>query len=346
MKNKNAKNKKNYMTFFKVIRYLKVYRLHFFLTLFLTVISVGLTLYVPVLIGRAIDCAAGKGNVDFSGITSLLANVVFAILVTALLQWFIQHLNNKMTYGIVRNIRREAFAKIQHFPVSAIDRRTSGEVVSRIITDVEQFSDGLLMGFTQFFTGIATIAGTFIFMISINPAITLIVVFITPLSLFVGAFIAKRTYNMFKLQSEIRGEQTSLIDEMISGSQVVSAFGREEITEAEFDEINNRLKTASTRAIFYSSITNPSTRFVNGTLYAIVALAGALMVISGNGGLTVGLLSSFLMYSNQYTKPFNEISGVVTELQNALACAARVFELVEEPTEPKDAENRRQKAGR
>ncbi len=330
MKKTSAKG--SVKTFMKVLKYLKIYRVHFILSLIFTAVSVALTLYVPILVGEAIDLALGEGKVDFAGIETILLKIVAAVLITAVLQWLINVLNNRMTYGIVCNIRREAFVKIQKFPISYIDSHPSGEIVSRIISDAEQFSDGLLLGFTQFFNGIITILGTLIFMLTISPPITAIVVIITPASLFAAAFIAKKTYSMFKLQSEIRGEQTSLIDEMISGHKTVAAFGMEEDIQSEFDEINTRLAGASLKAIFFSSTTNPVTRFLNGTVYALVALFGALLCIStGGASLSVGMLSSFLSYSTQYTKPFNEISGVITELQNALACASRVFELIEEP---------------
>ena len=325
-------------TFFKVMKYLKRYRFHFILSLIFTAISVGLTLYVPILIGDAIDLAVGKGNVDMDAILAILLKVAIAIVVTAILQWLINVLNNRMVYGIVRNVRHEAFVKIQSLPISFIDSHRSGDAVSRLIADSDQFSDGLLMGFTQFFGGIMTIIGTLIFMFIISPIVTLIVVVLTPLSLFVAAFIAKKTYSMFKLQSEIRSEQTALIDEMISDHKTVVAFGYEDKAQASFDEINARLGKASLKAIFFSSLTNPCTRFVNSTVYALVALTGALICI-GTGGLSIGVgrLSSFLSYATQYTKPFNEISGVITELQNALACADRVFELIEAPAETPDA---------
>lgn len=324
-------------TFIKVLKYLKVYRIHFALSLLFTVLSVALTLYVPILVGRAIDLAIGTGNVDMGAISRILFTALVSIVLTAVLVWLINVLNNRMTYGIVKNIRHEAFTKIQKLPISYIDAHRSGEIVSRMIADVDQFSDGLLLGFSQFFNGIITIIGTLIFMITISPPITLIVVIITPASLLVAAFIAKKTYSMFKLQSEIRGEQTSLIDEMIGSHKTVVAFGKEQDVQKEFDEINSRLSKAALRATFFSSTTNPVTRFLNGTVYALVALFGALICISSGGAsLSIGMLSSFLSYSTQYTKPFNEISGVVTELQNALACAERVFEIIEEPI-PADA---------
>lgn len=330
--------KKNLKTFGKVLSYLKIYRIHFILSLIFTAVSVALTLYVPILVGDAIDLAVGPDNVDMAGIGRILLKIGISVAVTALLQWIVNALNNRMTYGIVRNIRHEAFVRLQNVPVSYIDAHRTGEIVSRMITDVDQFSDGLLMGFTQFFSGIMTIIGTLIFMVRISLPITLIVVLVTPLSLFVAAFIAKKTYAMFRLQSELRSEQTSLIDEMISGHKVVLAFNRESAVQKDFDELNHKLTKASLRAIFFSSTTNPSTRFVNGLVYALVALSGALICIGGGAAVTVGMLSSFLSYATQYTKPFNEISGVVTELQNALACAERVFELIEAPLQTPDTE--------
>ena len=326
-------------TFAKILKYLKIYRIHFIASLILSIVTVALTLYVPILVGKAIDLAVGAGNVDISTIFGILIKIGAAVLVTAFLQWIINVLNNRMTYGIVKNIRHEAFVKIQNFPLSAIDSRPTGEIVSRVITDVDQFADGLLLGFTQFFVGILTIVGTLVFMFAISPAISLIVVLITPLSLFVAAFIARKTHSMFKLQSEIRGEQTAFIDEMITGHKIVVAFGREEKAQSEFDEINGRLSSASLRAIFFSSLTNPSTRFVNSLVYAFVALVGALLCISSGAVISVGMLSSFLSYSTQYTKPFNEISGVITELQNSLACASKVFEIIEAPEQSPDKDN-------
>ena len=330
-------------TFFKLMGYLKIYRIHFVLSILLTAASVALTLYVPILIGEAIDLAVGVGNVDFDGITAILVKIGIAVAITAALQWIINVLNNRMTYGIVRNIRREAFVKLQSFPVSFMDKQSTGDVVSRVITDVDQFADGLLLGFSQFFNGRRTIAGTLVFMFTINVPITILVVALTPLSLFVAAFIAKRTYSMFKLQSEIRSEQTAIIDEMISGHKLVLAFNREEAAINSFNDVNERLGKASLRATFFSSLTNPSTRFVNATVYALVALCGALVCINSPDMMSVGMLSSFLAYSTQYTKPFNEISGVVTELQNSLACAKRVFELIEAPTLPEEAREERVK---
>ena len=323
-------------TFFKVLKYLKKYRFHFIVSLIFTAVSVGLTLYVPILVGDAIDLAVGEGNVDMSGILAILLKIGIAVGITALLQWLINVLNNRMVYGIVRNVRHEAFARIQKMPVSFIDSHRSGDVVSRLIADSDQFSDGLLMGFSQFCNGIMTIIGTLIFMFFISPTVTLIVVFITPLSLFVAAFIAKKTYSMFKRQSEIRSEQTALIDEMVGEHKTVVAFGYQDDAVKTFDEINERLSKISLKAIFFSSTTNPSTRFVNSIVYALVALTGAMICIAGGSAISPGSLTSFLSYATQYTKPFNEISGVVTELQNALACANRVFELIESPIESPD----------
>lgn len=332
------KLRENVRTFGTVFRYLKIYRIHFAISLLFTAISVGLTLYVPILVGSAIDHALGAGQVDLSAIGRILLKIFSAILITGLLQWLINVLNNRMTYGIVRNIRHRAFVRIQSLPVSYVDSHQTGEIISRVVTDVDQLADGLLMGFSQLSNGIMTILGTLIFMLTISPPVTLIVILVTPLSLFVAAFIAKKTYSMFKLQSQIRSEQTTLIDEMIGQHKVVVAFGQEEEVQSRFDEINGRLSSASLRAIFFSSTTNPATRFVNSVVYTLVALTGALLCLSGGSAMSIGRLSSFLSYSNQYTKPFNEISGVVTELQNALACAARVFELIEEPIQEPDPE--------
>ena len=336
MKNPKS-NKGSLKTFLRVLKYLKIYRIHFAISLILTALSVALTLYIPILVGEAIDHCIDKGRVDFDGISNILIKIGVCILITALAQWIVNVINNKMTYGIVKNIRKEAFVRIQQFPISFIDSHQSGEIVSRVITDVDQFSDGLLMGFTQFFSGVMTIIGTLIFMVMISPPITLIVVLVTPLSLFVAAFIAKKTYSMFKLRSELQGEQTSLIDETIGSHKLVVAFGQEDNTQEKFDDINKKLSKASRRAVFFSSTTNPATRFVNSLVYAFVAFTGALLYINGSSMITVGMLSSFLSYSTQYTKPFNEISGVVTELQNALACASRVFELIESPIQSPDS---------
>ena len=294
-------------------------------------VTVASTLYVPILVGRVIDNIIGPQNVLFDNILTILTQMGIVIAITALSQWIMNICNNKITYHVTRDIRDEAIEKIEVLPLSYIDAHSYGEIVSRVIADVDQFADGLLMGFTQFFSGVLTIVGTLAFMLSINVVITLIVVCITPLSFFVAGFIAKHTYSMFRLQSETRGKQTALIDEMIGGQKVVQAYVHEKEALEKFDEINDRLQKYSLKAIFFSSITNPSTRFLNSIVYAGVAVGGAICAI--NGRITVGQLSSFLSYANQYTKPFNEISGVVTELQNAIACAARVFELIEEKPE-------------
>lgn len=328
--------KENSKTFFEILKYLKIYRIHFALALILTAISVALTLYVPILIGQAIDLAIGAGQTDLTAIAEILIKIGIAIIITSILNWLINVINNAMTYGIVKNIRKEAFAKIQSFPISFIDSNRTGDIVSRVITDTDQFADGLLLGFTQFFNGIMTIVGTLIFMLVINVPVTIIVIVLTPLSLFVASFIAKKTYSMFKLQSEIRSEQTTLIDEAISSHKLVVAFNQEDNLNEQFGEINERLEKASLKAIFFSSLTNPCTRFVNSTVYAIVALVGAFICISSPNVLSIGMLSSFLAYSTQYTKPFNEISGVITELQNSLACARRVFDLIKAPIMPEE----------
>ncbi len=322
----------------KVLKYLKRYKALFALSLFLAIIIVAATLYIPILVGNAIDLAIGKGRVDIEGIKKIIVKIAIVSGVTALLQWIMNVINNKITFGIVRRLRRDAFNKIQELPLSYIDSHPVGDTVSRVISDVDQFTDGLLMGFSQLFTGILTIVGTLVFMLSINVSIALVVVVITPLSLFVAAFIAKRTQSLFKKQSETRAEQTSLIDEMIGEHKTVAAFSHEDEAIERFDEINARLQKCSLKAVFYSSLTNPCTRFVNNLVYAAVALVGALICISSGGlALTVGALTSLLNYANQYTKPFNEISGVITELQNALTCAGRVYELIEAPSETKDA---------
>lgn len=322
----------------KVLRYLKRYWFFLALSFGLAAITVASTLYIPLLTGDAVDCVIGKGQVDFTGVFAVLKRMVMVIGVTAVAQWGMNICNNKMTYQIVRDIRNEAFAKLEILPLKYLDGHPSGEVVSRIIADVDQFADGLLMGFTQLFTGVLTIVGTIGFMLSVNVGITLVVLLITPVSMIVASFIAKKTFTMFRLQSEARGEQTALIDEMIGNQKVVQAFGHEKDAMEQFGEINERLRKYSLRAIFFSSITNPSTRFVNSLVYTGVGVTGALAAISGR--MTVGQLTAFLNYANQYTKPFNEISGIVTELQNAIACAGRVFELIEEEPqvpEPADA---------
>ncbi len=309
------------------------------LSLALCLISVALTLYVPILVGRAVDCIVGPNAVDFAALTPILMTIAVCIVIAAAAQWVMNALHNSITYDTVRDIRRDAFAHIQNLPLSYLDAHPTGDTVSRMIADVDTFADGLLMGFTQLFSGIMTILGTLGFMLTLNAPITLLVVLITPLSLLVANFIAKRTYAMFRLQSATRGEQTALIDEAIGEQKLVQAFGHEDETLAAFDEVNERLRQCSLKATFFSSLTNPCTRFVNSLVYAAVGFAGALAAVSGH--LTIGGLSSFLSYANQYTKPFNEISGVVTELQNALACAGRVFELIDEPAQmpdPADAE--------
>ena len=312
----------------KVFRRLGRYRIFLLFTVLLSIVTVALTLYIPKLTGKAVDCIVTEGQVDFGGVMEILVQIGICILVTAFAQWLMNICNNKMTYQIVRDIRNDAFKKIEILPLKYIDGHPYGEVVSRVIADVDQFADGLLMGFTQLFAGIATIAGTFCFMLSVNVKITLVVVLITPVSFLVAGFIAKRTYAMFKLQSETRGEQTGLIEEMIGNQKIVQAFWQTENVMEKFDEVNARLQSCSLKAVFFSSITNPATRFVNSLVYTGVGVTGAIGVI--NGSLSVGQLTSFLSYANQYTKPFNEISGVVTELQNAIACAKRIFDLIEE----------------
>lgn len=315
----------------KVLQYLKKYWFYMILSLILAFVSVILTLYIPVITGDAIDYLIGKNQVDFTHIFSILKKMVVIVGITAIAQWLMNICNNRVTYRVAQDIRTEAFEKIEHLPLKYLDSHSYGEIVSRVIADVEQFSDGLLMGFTQFFTGVITIGATLIFMLSVNVKIALVVIVLTPLSFVVAGFIAKKTFSMFKLQSETRGEQTAYIEEMIGNQKVVQAFQRGEATKEHFDEINERLEQCSLKAIFYSSTVNPSTRFINALVYAGVGVVGALTAI--NGGISVGRLSCFLSYANQYTKPFNEISGVVTELQNALACAGRVFDLIEEPAE-------------
>jgi len=325
-------------TLLKVLRYLRHYRLLLALSLLLTVVVVGLTLYFPILTGDAIDLIAGPGKVSFEALAPLLSRGALIIAITALCQWLMNVCNNRITFGVVRRLRRDAFIRIQSLPLSYLDKRTVGDTVSRVIADADQVTDGLLMGFSQFFTGVLTILGTLCFMLSLNLPMTLWVVVATPLSLFVASFIAKRTHSLFKKQAEIRAEQTSLIDEMIGSHKTVVAFSHEDEALRDFDEVNSRLETVSKKAVFFSSLVNPSTRFVNNLVYAGVALIGALICLAG-GALTVGGLSAFLTYAGQYTKPFNEISGVVTELQNATACAARLFELIEADTEIPDAKD-------
>ena len=321
----------------KVFRHLGKYRIFVVFSVLLATVSVALTLYIPKLTGHAVDYIVTAGRVDFPGVIKVMIRIGICTLITALAQWLMNVCNNKMTYQVVQDIRNEAFRKIEILPLKYIDSRPHGEVVSRVIADVDQFADGLLMGFTQLFTGIATIVGTFCFILSVNVMITFVVVLITPVSFLMANFIARRTFSMFRLQSEIRGEQTGLIDEMVENQKVVQAFGRGQKVTEQFDEINERLGKASLKATFFSSITNPATRFVNSLVYTGVGIAGAFGVV--NGSLTVGQLSSFLSYANQYTKPFNEISGVVTEFQNAVACAQRIFDLIEEePQTPEPAD--------
>ncbi len=334
---KKVVNENQKSTLRKVLRYIRRYWGYLGASIILAAVTVALTLYLPILIGQAVDRIVGKGAVDFAGIFVILRKMAVIIGLTALAQWVMNACNNKITYNVIRDIRTEAFDKIEKLPLKYLDAHSYGEIVSRVIADVDQFADGLLMGFTQFFTGIVTIFGTLIFMLTISVRITVAVVVITPVSLFVASFIAKKTFSMFKLQSETRGEQTAFIEEMVGNQKVVQAFSHEDEALEKFDEINERLQKYSLRAIFFSSITNPSTRFVNSLVYATVGVVGAFTAIAG--GISVGQLSSLLSYANQYTKPFNEISGVITELQNALACAGRVIELIEEDAEVPDAED-------
>ncbi len=320
----------------KVLDYIKKYKILVALSLIFAAVTVALTLYVPILTGRAVDFIIGKGNVDFDSLIKIAVEIVVIVAITAVLQWLMSICNNKITYGVVRDIRNEAFEKIERMPLSYIDTHEHGDIVSRIIADVDTFADGLLMGFTQAFTGIITIFGTLIFMVTINFKITILVVIVTPLSLVIANFIAKRTYKLFRKQSEIKGKQTGIINEMISNQKVVKAYSKEADVLERFDEINDELQKVSLKAIFYSSTTNPATRFVNAMVYAVVGIVGAVFAI--NGHISVGGLSSFLSYANQYTKPFNEISSVITELQNALACAARIFDLIYEKSEEPDKE--------
>lgn len=321
----------------KVLFHIGKYKFFLLLSIIMAAVSVALTLYIPILTGDVVDYIVGPGQVDFASIFIVLKKMVIIILLTAVIQWLMNTCNNKIAYQVVRDVRDEAFKKLEILPLKYIDGHAHGDIVSRIIADVDQFSDGLLMGFTQLFTGVVTIIGTLLFMISINVTTTIVVVVLTPLSFFIASFIAKSTFNMSKVQSQTRGEQTSLIDEMIGNEKVVKAFGQEEKVIERFDEINDRLEKASVKAIFFSSLTNPSTRFVNSLVYAGVGVLGAYLAIGGR--ITVGQLSSFLSYANQYTKPFNEISGVITELQTALACAGRVFEFIEEEPQIPDAED-------
>lgn len=322
---------KNKSTIKRVLSLIRPFRLWVLLSLVFAIVYVALSLYEPILIGYGVDYIIGVNQVDFQGVLSLIVRILIVVGITALAQWAMNLCNNRITYKVVRNLRNQAFERLVHLPLSYIDRHPHGDLISRVITDVDQLADGLLMGFTQLFTGVITILGTLIFMFTINVSITAYVVVITPLSLFVASFVAKRTYTMFRKQSETRGEMTTLVNEMVSNQKVVKTFGHEEEAEKQFNQINQDLQKCSLRAIFFSSLTNPTTRFVNSLVYTGVGILGAIMAM--NGRISVGQLSCFLTYANQYTKPFNEISGVVTELQNALASAKRVFELIDEKPE-------------
>ena len=332
-----SKNTSQMSTLKKVLRYMKKYIPLLVISILLATVTVAMTLYFPILTGNALDLIIEKGLVDFQGIMEIIQKAILVIAVSAIAQWVMNICNNKMTYHIVMDIRKDAFQKIEKLPLSYIDSKSHGDIVSRVIADVDTFAEGLLMGFTQLFSGVATIVGTLLFMLTLDVKITLVVVLVTPISLFVASFIAKKTYSMFQLQSKTKGEQTALINEMIENQKVVQAFSHEEQVHEKFEEINQRLEKCSLNATFFSSLVNPSTRFVNSLVYAAVGIFGALSAIAG--GISVGQLSCFLTYANQYTKPFNEISGVVTELQNALACAARIFELIEEKSEIPDAKD-------
>lgn len=330
--------KQQFATLKKILRRLKRYVPALVCSLLLATVYVAMSLYIPILVGRAIDCIVSAGSVDFAAMGKELAAVALCAAVAGVSQWVMNEMNNRITYRVTRDIRNEAFSHIQKLPLSFLDSHRQGDLVSRVISDVDTFADGLLMGFTQLFTGVMTIAGTLVLMLSISWQIALVVILVTPLSLVVANFIAKSTYSMFHQQTATRGEQTAIIDETIGQMKVVKAFGHEAASLRQFDEVNDRLEKCSLRAIFFSSLTNPATRFVNSVVYAGVGLVGALVAVGG--GITVGNLTSFLNYANQYTKPFNEISGVVTELQNALACAGRVFELIEAPAESAGTEEK------
>ena len=332
------RQKKQKQTLKRILRYIRPYSGLVILSLLLSILTVGLTLYVPILTGRGVDQIVGEGNVNFDGLLAVIASIVVSVLITSLAQWIMNHINNQITYRIVRDLRVQAFEHLQDLPLSYVDRHPSGDLISRIVTDIDQFSDGLLLGFTQLFTGVATILGTILFMLAINPWITLIVVLLSPLSFVVANFIAKKSFSMFKKQSETRGELTGFTNEMLGGIKVVQAFNYQQDADRRFDEISDRLSEYSLKATFFSSITNPATRFMYSAIYAGVAISGGLLAIAGS--ITVGQLSSFLSYTNQYTKPFNDITSVLTEFQNSLASAARFFELLDEPSapaEPKDA---------
>lgn len=333
---KNGRKSGQMATMGKVLNYIRRYWFLVGLSLILAAVTVALTLYVPILTGDAVDLLLGKGSVDFDGVSAIMIKIGIAVLITALSQWVMNTCNNHITYHVVKDIREDAFHRLEELPLKYLDAHAYGDIVSRVVADVDTFADGLLMGFTQLFTGVLTIFGTLIFMLVTNVPIALVVVCITPVSFLVAKFIATRTFSMFKLQSETRGEQTALIEEMIGNQKVVKTFSREEAVKEQFREINGRLEKCSLKAIFFSSLTNPCTRFVNSLVYAGVGIFGAFLAI--RGGISVGRLSCFLSYANQYTKPFNEISGVVTELQNALACAARIFELIDEQPQIPDGE--------
>ena len=335
-KPEQAKKANQAETLKKVLQYIRKYWFLVALSLILAAVTVGLTLYIPILTGDAVDLLLGKGAVDFQGIFSIMVKIIAAMAITAIAQWVMNTCNNHITYHVVKDIRENAFHKLEQLPLKYLDAHAYGDIVSRVVADVDTFADGLLMGFTQLFTGVLTILGTLVFMLVTNVPIALVVVCITPVSFLVARFIATRTYSMFKLQSETRGEQTSLIEEMIGNQKIVQTFSREEAVKEEFAEINGRLEKCSLKAIFFSSLVNPSTRFVNRLGYAGVGIFGAFVAI--RGGISVGRLSCFLSYANQYTKPFNEISGVVTELQNAFVCAARIFELIDEEPQTPDSE--------
>lgn len=331
-KEKTEKKVDSQKTLKRILLYIRPYTALVILSLLLSALTVGLTLYIPILTGRGVDYIVGEGQVDFRGLMAVITGILISIAITAAAQWIMNHINNKITYRIVRDLRIQAFGHLQELPLSYVDRHSSGDLLSRVITDIDQFSDGLLLGFTQLFTGVATIVGTIIFMLGINPWITLIVVILSPMSFLVANFISRKSFTMFKKQSETRGELTGFTNEMLGGIKVVQAFGYQDEANEEFDEINRRLSEYSLKATFFSSITNPATRFMYSAIYAGVAIAGCFSVIGGM--LTVGQLSSFLSYTNQYTKPFNDITSVLTEFQNSIASAARVFELIDEPSAP------------
>lgn len=326
------------LTLKKVWRYIRPHRVLLLLSLVLALVSVFATLSVPILVGRAIDCMVGIGRVDFEGIAHIVLQILVLIGAAALSQWLMQVMHNRITYHVVQDMRNAAFERLQHLPLKYLDAHPAGEIVSRIITDAEQFADGLLMGFSQLFTGVMTILGTIGLMVSLHPLITLVVILVTPLSLFLSKYISGKTFHMFREQSAVRGDQTALIEERVGNLKLLQAMGQEEKSQEQFDALNEKLRACSLKAIFFSSLTNPSTRFINALSYAAVGLIGAFAVI--DGGLTVGAFSSLLSYANQYAKPFNEVTGVITELQNAIACAARVFELLEQETEKTPAEAR------